>query len=110
MTIYSSPEDKALATSGWLFGSIARLGRLDQALLTPEQIEHLRTLGFIDVIQVSGTPGFIGHSYFVSNPKASSDMIALLRYGLRPSDPGRSLEGEKHFWRIPAGQGTGATK
>jgi esterase/lipase superfamily enzyme len=109
ITLYVSPGDKALATSGWLFGSIFRLGRIDKAMLTPEQFEHLRTLGFIDVIQVQGKTDLFGHSYFVSNPEVSSDLIALLRYGLGPNDPGRSLQVvEKPFWRIPAGQGTGA--
>jgi esterase/lipase superfamily enzyme len=106
ITVYVSPEDKALATSGWLFGSIFRLGRLNKALLTPEQIEHARSLGFLDVIQVQGKTDLFGHSYFVSDPKVSSDLIALLRYGLAPGDPGRSLEVvEKPFWRIPAGAG-----
>jgi esterase/lipase superfamily enzyme len=109
LTLYVSPDDKALATSGWLFGSLVRLGRIDKASLTPEQLEHLRAIGFIDVIQVQGTTDLFGHSYFVSNPEVSSDLIALLRYGLRPNDPGRSLElVEKPFWRIPEGQGTGA--
>jgi esterase/lipase superfamily enzyme len=27
ITVYVSPDDRALATSGWLFGSFARLGR-----------------------------------------------------------------------------------
>jgi esterase/lipase superfamily enzyme len=109
ITLYVSPDDKALATSGWLFGSLVRLGRIDKASLTPEQLEHLRAIGFIDVIQVQGTTDLFGHSYFVSNPEVSSDLIALLRYGLRPNDPGRSLElVEKPFWRIPEGQGTGA--
>jgi esterase/lipase superfamily enzyme len=109
ITVYVSPEDKALATSGWLFGSLVRLGRIDKAVLTPEQIEHARSLGFLDVIQVQGKTDLFGHSYFVSNPEVSSDLIAMLRYGLGPSDPGRSLvEVEKPFWRIPEGQGTGA--
>jgi hypothetical protein len=65
----------------------------------------------IDVIQVEGRTDLFGHSYFTSNPKVSSDLIALLRYGLRPNDPGRPLEEvEKPFWRIPAGQGKDATK
>ncbi len=110
ITIYVSPEDRALATSGWLFGSIVRLGRLDKAMLTPEQIEQARTIGFLDVIQVQGKTDLFGHSYFTSNPTASSDLIALLRYGLGPNDPGRPLEEvEKPFWRIPARQGTDAT-
>jgi esterase/lipase superfamily enzyme len=50
LTIYVSPDDKALATSTWLFGSLARLGRLDTAMLTPGQIEQARRMGDIDVI------------------------------------------------------------
>jgi esterase/lipase superfamily enzyme len=106
ITIYVSPADRALATSGWLFGSIARLGRLNEATLTPREIEQARTFGLFDVIEVEGRTDLFGHSYFTSNPKVSSDLIALLRYGLGPNDPGRPLEEvEKPFWRIPAGQG-----
>jgi len=109
ITSYVSPGDKALATSGWLFGSIFRLGRLDETMLTPNQLQHLRTLGMIDVIQVQGTTDFIGHSYFRSNPEASADLIAMLRYGLAPGDPDRPLElVEKPFYRIPQGKDTGA--
>jgi hypothetical protein len=40
-----------------------------------------------------------------------TDLIALLRYGLGPNEPGRPLEEVgKPFWRIPAGQGRGTTK
>jgi hypothetical protein len=40
--------------------------------------------------------------YFVSNPEVSSDLIAMLRYGRGPDDPGRALElVDKPFWRIP---------
>jgi esterase/lipase superfamily enzyme len=111
ITIYVSPDDRALATSGWLFGSIARLGRLNKAILTPREIEQARTFGLIDVIQVEGRTDLFGHSYFTSNPKVSADLIALLRYGLGPNDPGRPLEEvERPFWLIPAGQGIDATK
>ena len=34
VTLYVSPDDKAIATASWLFGSIARLGRIDAAMLT----------------------------------------------------------------------------
>ena len=109
LTLYVSPEDKALATSGWLFGSIVRLGRIHEAMFKPEQFEYERRVGIVDVIQVQGKTDLFGHSYFVSNPGVSSDLIALLRYGLRPNDPGRPLEEvRKPFWRIPAGQGAGA--
>ncbi|MFO1056561.1 MAG: alpha/beta hydrolase [Dongiaceae bacterium] len=108
-TLYVSPEDKALATSGWLFGSLVRLGRMEKGSFTPDQLEHLRAIGFVDVIEVQGKTDLIGHSYFVTNPEVSSDLVALLRYGLGPDDPGRALEpDEKPFWRIPAKGASGA--
>ena len=100
-TIYVSPDDRALATSGWLFGSIARLGRVDAAMLSPHQIEMIRTWGAADVIQVRGRTDFFGHSYFVSNPEVSADIIAMVRYGLKPNEPGRPLEEIVNpFWRV----------
>jgi esterase/lipase superfamily enzyme len=106
LTIYVSPDDKALATSGWLFGSLARLGRVDASMLTPAQMEQVSRLGFLDVIQVRGTTDFFGHSYFHSNPKASADLIAMIRYGLKPNELGRPLEEVKRpFWRLPSERG-----
>jgi len=108
ITVYMSPDDRALATSGWLFGSVARLGRLDSAMMNPGMIELVRTFGDIDVIQVEGRTDLFGHSYITSNPKVSADLISLLRYGLGPNDPGRPLEEAevgKPFWRIRGGHG-----
>lgn len=102
VTIYASPDDKALATSGWLFGSIARLGRINATMLTPHQIDQVRIFGAVDVIQVRGATDPFGHSYFVSNPEVSADTIAMLRYGLKPNEPGRPLEEVvRPFWRVP---------
>jgi esterase/lipase superfamily enzyme len=101
VTIYVSPDDKAIATAGWLFGSIVRLGRIDAAMLSPDQIQEIATLGLVDIIQVRGTSDFFGHSYFISNPQVSSDIIAMLRYGLQPNEPGRPLEHiAGAFWRV----------
>jgi len=72
ITVYMSPDDRALATSGKLFGSVARLGRLNKAMLTPRQIEQARTFGPFDLIQVEGRTDLFGHSYFTSNPKVSA--------------------------------------
>jgi esterase/lipase superfamily enzyme len=110
ITVYASPDDKALATSGWLFGSIARLGRIDAAMFNSHQIEEFRTFGAVDVIQVRGATDPFGHSYFVSNPEVSSDIIAMLRYGLKPNDPGRALnEVMRPFWRMPTKGDTAAS-
>jgi esterase/lipase superfamily enzyme len=103
LTMYVSRDDKALETSGWLFGSVARLGRIDATMFTPEQIELIGNLDAVDIIEVRGVTDFFGHSYFISNPQVSADIIAMLRYGLRPNQPGRPL---KHiagpFWQVPA--------
>jgi esterase/lipase superfamily enzyme len=37
ITVYVSPDDKALAASSWLFGSIGRLGKLDVNKMNPAQ-------------------------------------------------------------------------
>ena len=104
ITVYVSPNDRALAASGWVLGSIARLGRIDASTLPPEDVEHSRLLGSFDVIEVTGARCFICHSYFVSDPRVSSDLIALLRYGSKPNEPGRPLIAvEAPFWRVPTG-------
>ena len=103
VTVYVSPDDKALATAGWLFGSIARLGGIDAAMLTAEQIAAIGKLHAVDIVQVRGTTDLFGHSYFVSNPNVSADIIAMLRYALRPNEPGRPLQHvDGPFWRVAA--------
>jgi esterase/lipase superfamily enzyme len=103
VTLYVSPDDKAIATASWLFGSVARLGRIDAAMLTPEQVTAIGMLRAVDIIQVRGTTDFFGHSYFVSNPRVSADIVAMLRYDLQPNEPGRPLEQiAGPFWRVPA--------
>ena len=102
LTLYVSPDDKALAISSWMSGSIARLGRIDATLFTPDQIELIGALDAVDVIEVRDTTDFFGHGYFASNPRVSADIIAMLRYGLRPNEPGRPLERiAGPFWRVP---------
>jgi len=103
VTLYVSPDDRAIATASWLFGSFARLGRIDAEMFTPEQIAAIGTLRAVSIIQVRGTTDFFGHSYFVSNPRVSADIVAMLRYDLLPNEPGRPLEQiAGPFWRVPA--------
>jgi esterase/lipase superfamily enzyme len=102
VTIYVSPDDKAVAAATWLYGSIARLGQVDATMLSAEQIEAIALLHAVDIIEVRGTTDFFGHSYFTSNAQVSADIIAILRYGLRPNEPGRPLEQiVGPFWRVP---------
>ena len=69
--------------------------------MRPEGIAQARVWSGLDAIQVRETNCFICHSYFVSNPYASADLMAMLRYGLKPNDPGRPLIDVKlPFWRV----------
>jgi len=71
-------------------------------MFTPHQIDEIRTFGAVDVIRVRGTTDPFGQSYFVSNPEVSADIVAMLRYGLKPNEPGRPLkEVVRPFWRVP---------
>jgi hypothetical protein len=69
------------------FGSLARLGRIDAGVFTPEDIALPRVLGSFDVVQVRGTGCFICHSDFVSDARVSSGLIAILGFGLKPNEP-----------------------
>ena len=101
LTLYVSRDDKALAASRWLFGSIARLGLIDATMFTPDQIRKIDGLDAVDIIEVRGATDFFGHRYFVSNPNVSGDIVSLLRFRLRPNDPGRPLQQVAGpFWRI----------
>ena len=102
VTVYTSPNDKALSLSQWLFGSLGRLGRVDAATLSAEDLAKSRQFaGFVSYIQFSGKTDFIGHSYFTSDPTVSSDLVAVIRYGLPPGDPGRPLEEvSRPYWRV----------
>lgn len=109
LTGYVSPDDKALSLSQWLFGSLRRLGRLEEKEVTEQDIERLRRLAFVDVVLVAGATDPFGHGYFTSNPEVSADLIAMIRYGLRPNDPGRPLiEISRPLWRVTPPEHGGA--
>jgi esterase/lipase superfamily enzyme len=103
ITIYVSEGDKAIGISGWLFGSIRRMGQLRYEDLPADERELLRETGRLDFIDARVKGGGWGHDYFHSNPAVSSDVILLLRYGRGPgADNGRPLlkpEGGG-FWTI----------
>lgn len=107
LTVYSSPRDKALGASTLLFGSALRLGQLAAGRIPKERSEaaaqwegaHMGEL--VDFIEYSGGRGFIGHSYFLSDPAVKADLVALIRDRLKAGDPRRPLvEIKRPFWRI----------
>jgi esterase/lipase superfamily enzyme len=82
LTVYTSPKDRALLISRILFRSRSRAGELeveDISLGSQRKLEPLDKIAFI-VYQGKPTDTF-GHSYFTTNPRVSSDIVRLLRYG-----------------------------
>ena len=102
VTVYSSPDDKALGLSSFLFSSDLRLGQQDLDRPNTNALGgDPGHSGLFDFIEVNGTTDTFGHGYFLSNPAVSSDLVAMIRYGLKPGDPGRPLvEIKRSFWRV----------
>ena len=107
LTVYSSPNDKALDLSAFLFGSKERLGQImfkrlpDGKLETNGAISGLHADGRADFIVYLGTSGGIGHSYFLYDPLVRADLAALIRDRKAAGDPGRMLvEIKRPFWEI----------
>ena len=106
LTVYSSPGDKALGASTLLFGSALRLGQLAVDRLPKNRSEAAsRWAGsqmgdLVDFIEFSGS-GFIGHSYFLSDPAVKADFVALIRDRAKAGDPRRQIiEIKRPFWRV----------
>jgi len=101
ITIYVSPQDKALGLSSMLFSSVLRFGQVksDDVSSQVKIGEQVKNVAFIDAGRTEG----IGHGYYYNNPAVSSDILLLLRYGLSAGSKGRPLKAVKnHFWKIPA--------
>lgn len=103
LTIYTSPNDRALLVSKLLFRSENRVGRLTAEDLSERAQEFLKRLGKTDIITYEGKrTDLFGHSYFTSNPQVSSDLVQLIRYGKSLGEPGRQLvETGSVTWEFP---------
>ena len=104
LTIYVTPEDKALGIAQFLFSSLARLGATTGKDLTPEQTAAMKSdrLG-LDPIEVKvKQKGAHGHTYWIDNPAVLSDVILILRDDLPPgAENGRPLiRAETGLWEI----------
>jgi len=108
MTLYTSGSDRALLASTLLYRSLRRVGSIGADDLSPHIKDFLREGDFIDIIEApSKRIDFLGHGYFTNHPAVSSDLMALIRYGLRPGDAGRPLRQVKapFVWAIDAKRG-----
>lgn len=99
LTIYVSSQDKAIGLAEWLFQSKQRLGQLRPEDLTPEQRARLKEISSVDIVDARVKTGFLGHSYYHSNPAVSSDIMLILRYGAEAGSPQRPLkEAAPNYW------------
>jgi len=106
-TLYSSPNDEAIGFAETLFASPrGRLGTVEIGDLTEAEILRMKaSAARVTVVNFEGkhSTGY-GHDYFRTNAAVSSDLVLMIRYGLKPGDPGRPLEHiGLNFWRIPEG-------
>ena len=104
LTIYASPEDRALLVSRILFRSRNRVGQLRPEDIPDKAQRYFDTLGRIDLISYEGKrTDLFGHSYFTTNPRVSSDLIELIRYDRQLGEPGRELiKTGRVTWEFPA--------
>jgi esterase/lipase superfamily enzyme len=109
LTIYASPEDRALLVSRILFRSRNRVGQLRPEDIPEKSQRYIEKLGRLDLISYEGKrTDLFGHSYFTTNPQVSSDLIQLVRYGRRLGEPGRELiRTGPVTWEFPLDQATG---
>jgi esterase/lipase superfamily enzyme len=107
-TTYTSPRDKAIGISEWLFGG-GRFGKAgydnidDITKIWAENFAHVESKHRDSVIQYEGrTGGAYGHDYFRTNPAVASDLVLTVRYGYQPGvENGRPLDPiEGLFWKI----------
>jgi len=103
LTIYASPEDRALLVSRWLFRSRHRVGQLRPEDIPEKTQRYFAMLDRVDLISYEGQrTDLFGHSYFTTNPEVSSDLIELIRHGKRLGEPGRRLVRTGPVtWRFP---------
>ena len=103
MTVYASPEDRALRLSEFLFRSKFRVGQLSPDDIPENVQDFFSKVGNVDIVVYEGqrTDKF-GHSYFASNPQVSADLVELIRNGTPPGAPGRPLNRSgKISWVFP---------
>jgi esterase/lipase superfamily enzyme len=94
-TVYTSPADKAIKISEWLYGSVARIGHLDSGVvkskLTDEQMASIEDNTSVQFVEFIGKGDSVGHGYFSSSAAVSSDLIALINTGAKAGSAERPL-------------------
>ncbi len=102
MTVYMSASDDALGLSRFLFGE-GRLGQfIDKSASMADHTKSFfnknKKLYFINASTAKKAAIGNGHGYYFSSPWVSSDLLLILRYGLKPGLRGLiKPEGKLHW-------------
>ena len=103
ITVYASAKDQALGMSAWVFGR-RRVGEVLEEGLPPAVADFLRRNERLAVVDASDAPGADtgnGHAYFRQSPFTSSDILATLRFNLKPEERGLEQTSGLPIWTFP---------
>ncbi len=105
ITVYGYSSDNAMLAANALLRSQLRVGEIQNDELSKKQREVLQQITNLDIVSYDGrVGGKFGHFYFLENPAISSDILALLRFGLPPGEGVRQglqrVDSRSAFWTI----------
>jgi len=107
LSIYMSSHDKALGVSQFLTRR-ERLGQLWggkggelHPLARQALIDFRDQISFINVSDAEGSDTGNGHGYFRSSPWASSDILMMMYYGLKPEERGLVEQQDMPIFTFP---------
>ncbi|MEM7627266.1 MAG: alpha/beta hydrolase [Planctomycetota bacterium] len=104
LTIYTSPDDKALAWATRLLFGIIRAGSITGDYLSTTQRLWLKSHPDVSVVDTTGQKTYgLGHSHHTENPGVASDLFLLLAHDLPPSERGLVQIEETQVWGFPDG-------
>lgn len=103
LTIYTTPRDRALAMSQWIFGW-QRLGSITVEDLTPRGIDYLERTTSTALVKVTNAEEALrgnAHAYFRESPWVSSDILLILALALPPEERALYREEGDPVWHFP---------
>ena len=104
MTIYTSPDDKALAWARRLLFGTERAGSVTGANLSETQRLWLQAHPDVAMIDITGQKTFgLGHSHHTENPGVASDLLLMLAHDFSPPQRGLVQSPQTSVWRFPKG-------
>jgi esterase/lipase superfamily enzyme len=95
VTVYVSPDDKAMQRQAGCSEALHDWGAWTPRCWRPNNQGRSDKLRAVDIIQVRGTNRFVWPRLFRLESRGERNMIAMLRYGLRPGErpPARADRG-----------------